>query len=133
MSKDWNEYTKDELLALSVRQSDVTSFYDAVLFIPTAMQHESGFNLFAIVGCRKCKPVEIVGYMDDFRYFSLLIDKKPPCLSFAFDCSMNGVFRMHTEVCKIKIELNGSTTLFSFEEEKEDEQYIKASFNRSLV
>ena len=103
MSKDkeWTEYSKQELLQLPEREWNKISKYCSVLFVNTKMKHDSGYNLFAIIGCEDgTHPTEICGYMDDFRFdpwhknkeFSDIIN----CSDIAFDCSMRGVFRLHS-------------------------------------
>lgn len=119
--KEWQDYTKDELLQLPQRDWNITTKYDSVLFVPTAMAHDSGFNLFAVVGCNGYKPKEIVGYMDDFRFdcFSKNKNFRDEIISsdIAFDCSMNGVFRMHTRR-KICVGCNVSTTNWWLEDDE---------------
>lgn len=101
MSKDWFEYSKKELLNLPQRQWNKEGIYMSILFVNTKRKHDSGYNLFAVIGCEDGQhPTEICGYMDDFRFdpfynkkeFSDTINSS----DIAFDCSMNGVFRMHS-------------------------------------
>lgn len=103
MIKEWYKYSKEELLQLPERYWNKTSKYNAVLFVNTKKKHDSGYNLFAIIGCEDGEqPTEICGYMDDFRFnpyyrnekreFSDVINMS----DLAFDCSMRGVFRLHS-------------------------------------
>lgn len=101
MSKEWEKYSKEELLKLPKRDWDEKYKYRAVLFVNTKYKHDSGYNLFAIIGCEDgAHPTEICGYMDDFRFdpysksnqFSDVFNMS----DIAFDCSMRGVFRMHS-------------------------------------
>ena len=114
MTKEWTKYSKEELLKLPKRDFDKKSKYRAVLFVNTKYKHDSGYNLFAIIGCEDgTHPTEICGYMDDFRFdpyswskqFSDVISMS----DIAFDCSMRGVFRMHSRR-EIWVELCCSTT-----------------------
>lgn len=52
MNKDWREFSKNELLKLPQREWDKVGEYMSILFVATAQQHESGYNLFAIIGCK---------------------------------------------------------------------------------
>ena len=121
MTKEWQDWTKDELLKLPTRDWTATSTYDCVLLVNTKKKHDSGFNLFAVIGCEldgnSCVPVEIAGYMDDFRlradsWCADSIVLQPECI--AFDCSMHGVFRLWSWYYNIKIHDSLSTTQFSF-------------------
>ena len=101
MSKYWFDFSKEELLKLPERDWNKTSSYTSILFVNTRKKHESGYNLFAIIGCKDGTPMEICGYMDDFRFDPYW--KNGGSLSdtlimsdIAFDCSMKGVFRMHS-------------------------------------
>ena len=122
MKKYWAEYTKSELLKLPRRNWECESEYDSVLLVNTRMKHDSGYNFFAVVGCNKGIPVEIAGYMDDFRLDveNWKTDKyviiEP--YSVAIDCSMHGVFQIHTSRYKIVVGHNVSTTHFHFKEIK---------------
>lgn len=101
--KDWDKWTKKELLKLPVRDWEVDSEYDSVLLVNTRMKHDSGYNMFAVIGCDGGTPKEIAGYMDDFRFGNFLKEDYAiiPSYHFAFDCSMHGVFRLHarTKIC----------------------------------
>ena len=112
MSKSWENMTKKELLALPRRNWCDVSIYKFVLFVNTKTKHDSGFNLFAIIGCKDDGSLEIAGYMDDFRMFPVSLSEKGvvPRLGFAFDCSMHGVFRLHSNGYKIGVGANTSTT-----------------------
>lgn len=115
--KHWNDCTKKELLALPKRKWDETSTYDSVLLVSTRRKHDSGYNYFAVVGVdEKGTPVEIAAFMDDFRYINdfFSADRVPPALGFAFDCSMAGVFRLHSNYYKICVGCETSTTFLSF-------------------
>lgn len=114
MSKEWFKYSKDELLQLPQREWNKVGEYMSILFVPTAQQHDSGYNLFAVIGCEDGEhPTEICGYMDDFRFDPFWKDKglsdKLFCSDIAFDCSMKGVFRMHSRR-KMHVGINCSTT-----------------------
>ena len=117
MTKEWQDWTKKELLSLPVRDFRESSIYSSVLLVPTRKMHDSGFNLFAVIGCNEGVPVEIAGYMDDFRLTSdswcadnVVLDSN--CVSF--DCSMHGVFRLWSTRYYIKVYSSCSTTQFSF-------------------
>ena len=119
--KQWKDWTKKELLSLPVRKWDFVSSYRSILFVNTRTKHDSGYNLFAIVGCDdNSVPKEICGYMDDFRLDSMSNDWKEPIIlrpyEIAFDCSMHGVFRLHCRNYKIFVGHNVSTTGFYFVE-----------------
>lgn len=118
--KTWEQYSKEELLKLPERDWRITTEYDAVLFVNTRKKHDSGYNFFAIIGCKGSIPTEIVGYMDDFRYGSILNGFYSVIMpyDFAFDCSMKGVFRLHSRN-KIVVGDNLSTTSFWFKERAE--------------
>lgn len=101
IEKEWTKYSKEELLKLPERGWNKKSKYRAVLFVNTKQKHDSGYNLFAIIGCEDgTHPTEICGYMDDFKFdpyaksnqFSDVFNMA----DIAFDCSMRGVFRMHS-------------------------------------
>ena len=102
MSKDWSDFSKEELLKLPERDWNKTSSYISILFVNTRMKHDSGYNLFAIIGCEDGNhPTEICGYIDDFRFDPYWKDggslsDTVKCSDIAFDCSMKGVFRMHS-------------------------------------
>ena len=118
--KTWEKWTKEELLKLPRRAWGVkSSEYDSVLLVNTRMRHDSGFNLFAVVGCIEDVPVEIAGFMDDFRFGDFEnFDKMTTEIrvnSLALDCSMKGVFRIHCFE-KIKVGTNMSTTNFWLKE-----------------
>jgi len=114
MNKDWFEYSKKELLKLPQREWNKETTYLSLLFVNTKRKHDSGYNLFAVIGCEDGQhPTEICGYMDDFRFepyynkgeFSDTIMSS----DIAFDCSMKGVFRMHSRR-KIYVGICCSTT-----------------------
>lgn len=112
--KPWTDMTKKDLLALSERDWNTTSIYDFVLFVNTKKKHDSGYNLFAIVGGLKDGTMEIAGYMDDFRMMPACCTLRHPGVApikgFAFDCSMHGVFRLHSWDYQIGVGTNTSTT-----------------------
>lgn len=115
MSKDWFDITKEELLKLPQRNWNKEGVYMSVLFVNTKRKHDSGYNLFAIIGCEDGQhPTEICGYMDDFRFDPYNNKNKSfsdtlMSSDIAFDCSMKGVFRMHSRR-KIHVDTNCSTT-----------------------
>lgn len=116
--KPWDKWNKKELLSLPLRRWDITSAYDSVLLVNTKEKHDSGYNNFAVIGCVGSVPVEIAGFMDDFRFgdmerFKVQADIKSNLM--AIDCSMKGVFRIHY-YGKIKVGINTSTTNFWVEE-----------------
>ena len=120
IEKEWTKYSKEELLQLPEREWNKISKYCAVLFVNTKKKHDSGYNLFAIIGCEDgVHPTEICGYMDDFKFdpyrwkkqFSDVISMS----DIAFDCSMRGVFRLHSRRM-IYVEPCCSTTNFWFGE-----------------
>ncbi len=57
--------TRKELLALPVRQCNTTKQYDYLIVFGSRKRHESGFNLFVVVGCKHEAPVEIVSLCSD--------------------------------------------------------------------
>ena len=126
--KPWHQMSKKELLALPERPWNTEKLYDYVLFVNTKKKHDSGYNLFAIIGCLSDGTKENAGYMDDFRmmpaYCSILRPEGvAPIKGFAFDCSMRGVFRLHSWDYKIGVGVNTSTTdLFFVPKEQKDEQ-----------
>ena len=114
MSKDWFEYSKKELLKLPQRKWNKETTYLSILFVNTKRKHDSGYNLFAIIGCEDGQhPTEICGYMDDFRFDPYNKDKELSdtvmSSDITFDCSMKGIFRMHSRR-KIHIGSSCSTT-----------------------
>lgn len=115
--KYWKDCTKKELLALPKRNWGEISTYDSVLLVSTRRKHDSGYNYFAVVGVdEKGTPVEIAAFMDDFRYINYFspADCVPPALGFAFDCSMAGVFRLHSNYYNICVGCETSTTFLTF-------------------
>lgn len=116
----WEEYKKEDLLKLPVRDWEKTSEYTSVLLVNTRMKHDSGYNLFAVVGCVGGEPKEIAGYMDDFRLDNLSKRFDEPIIinpyRVAIDCSMHGVFRIHSEHYMIVVKSCCSTTCFGFKE-----------------
>lgn len=107
--KTWNNMTKKELLTLPKRAYDKVSVYDFILFVNTRKKHDSGYNLFAIIGCLTDGTMEIAGYMDDLRMFQGGVSPTFG-FGFAFDCSMHGVFRLHSFDYRFGIGINTSTT-----------------------
>lgn len=67
---------KKELLDLPVRKWDDVKSYDSIIVCPTAMRHESGYRLMAIIGCVSLEPIEIAAYCDDLNF--LIFDKVEP-------------------------------------------------------
>lgn len=57
--KTWADYTKKELLTLPRRDFGKVTVYDSVLLVNTSKKHDSGFNLFAVIGVKDDIPVEI--------------------------------------------------------------------------
>lgn len=109
--KHWTDFSKKELLELPKRQWNKVSEYDFVLLVNTNKKHDSGYNYFAVIGFANNAP-EIAGYMDDFRLaHGFLLN--PHKISFAIDCSMKGVFRIHSNT-KIIVSDNTPTTFFDF-------------------
>lgn len=62
--------TREQLLALPHRKwDDDTPTYDSVLVFSTGEKHDSGWDVMAIVGCRKQEPVEVcVACCDDIEW-----------------------------------------------------------------
>lgn len=116
--KTWEKYKKSELLKLPKRDWLSVSNYDSVLLVNTRIKHNSGYNLFAIIGCNDGTPIEIAGYMDDFRLCKVrgtaLDDIILTQYSIGIDCSMHGVFRIHSNKYTIRVGSNTSTTCFEF-------------------
>lgn len=110
MEKTWSEWTKRELLKLPKRDWNKETSYDSALLVNTRMKHDSGYNLFAVIGCYGDEPIEIVGYMDDFRLYP--VQNKGIIEDLAIDCSMYGVFRIHS-MRTITIGSNTSTTFWN--------------------
>lgn len=91
MSKGWTEYTKKELLALPKRKWGLESEYRSVLLVNTRCKHDSGYNCFAVIGCKDgYTPTEIAGYMDDLWIYETFMN------NLHIDASMRGVFRLHS-------------------------------------
>lgn len=111
--KEWNKYTKKELLKLPKRKWEKITKYYSVLLVNTKTKHSSGYNLFAVIGCNvDGVPVEICGYMDDFRFGDIYENSQPICnYDIAIDCSMNGIFRIHARRF-IYVGHNNSTTMW---------------------
>ena len=118
MNKPWEKMTKKELLSLPVRPwgIDDKTKYLWVCLVNTKKKHDSGYNLFVVIGFKK-DGAEIAGYMDDFRY-EMLPKNSKPYLDLAIDCSMHGVFRIHTNNHYICVGSNTSTTFFEISDEK---------------
>lgn len=119
--KTWDKWTKKELLELQQRGWDKISTYSSVALVNTRFKHDSGYNMFAIIGIdENGVPSEIAGYMDDFRLASIKGDILKDILlknyCVAIDCSMHGVFRIHAFPLRVRIGSNTSTTLFDFVE-----------------
>lgn len=114
--KNWNDLTKKELLALPHRPWLQEKKYACVLLVNTRTKHDSGFNLFAVIGVERNGNMEIAAYCDDFRMWPQISSFNTgvlPTQGFAFDCSMHGVFRMHSDY-DILVSGCCSTTDFSF-------------------
>lgn len=88
-NRNWEQMTREELLALPARTWCEDSVYDSLLVFPTEHEHDSGFNNFALIGLNYDGTMERIGFLDDFWFW-----KNP--LDFHMDCSMNGVFRFHS-------------------------------------
>lgn len=99
------EWSKKELLALPERDWKKISSYDSLLIVPTRKKHNSGYNLFAIIGCNGSIPIEIAGYMDDF-YGHRGFD------GFHINVSMKGIVRLRNGLIgrKFFVGANLSTT-----------------------
>lgn len=126
MIKHWEKMTKKELLGLPEREWNRIGIYDFVLFVNTKKKHDSGYNLFAVIGVIG-DDMEIAGYMDDFRMmpanYTYTHPGVAPIKGFAFDCSMHGVFRLHSWHYQIGVGTNTSTTdLFFVPREQKKEQ-----------
>lgn len=120
MSTNWDKYGKRELLNLPQRPWHIKeSKYDGLLLVSTKRKHDSGYCEFAVVGERKGCPVELIGYMDDFRFGNILKEViiKIPAMTLAIDCSMRGVFRIHAIGLKFCVGENLSTTNWWIEKE----------------
>ena len=116
----WDKYGKRELLNLPQRSWRVKeSKYDGLLLITTKRKHDNGYCEFAVAGERKGYPVELVGYMDDFRLGNILkeITVNVRAMTIAIDCSMHGVFRIHGTGIKFCVGENLSTTNWWVEKE----------------
>ena len=116
----WDKYGKRELLNLPQRSWTVKeSKYDGLLLIGTKRKHDSGYCAFAVAGERKGMPVELVGFMDDFRLGNILKEFtiNVPAMQLAIDCSMYGVFRIHAMGAKLCVGENLSTTNWWIEKE----------------
>lgn len=109
----WDKYGKRELLNLPQRPWNINeSKYDGLLLVSTKRKHDSGYCEFAVAGENGGKPVELIGYMDDFRFGNILKEViiKIPAMTLAIDCSMYGVFRIHATGLKFCVGENLSTT-----------------------
>ena len=115
--KNWYELTKKELLALPYRPWFKEKTYAYVLLVNTRHKHDSGYNLFAVIGVERNGNMEIAAYCDDFRFWhtnSTFNRGVTPERGFAFDCSMHGVFRLWSSEYDILVGCCTSTTDFSF-------------------
>lgn len=104
--KNWADMTKKELLNLPVRERNIASKYKAILLVSSRKKHDSGYNLFAVVGCENgSNPTEIAAYMDNFQ-------AEDGLLNFDIDCSMHGVFRLWHRRAHMRFAVGsaGSTT-----------------------
>lgn len=71
--KTLNEWGRDELLKLPIREIDTESEYDSLLLISTNREHASGWAIIAIIGVRDGKPIEIAcDCCDDIEWRSQL-------------------------------------------------------------
>ena len=116
----WDEYTKKELLSLPKKDWHLDKSYSSILLVSTRKKHPSGFNLFVVVGCERGKPIEICGHMDDFRFGNICDDNNCYMDPFkvAIDCSMHGVFQIHSDgQYRIVVGHNLSTTGWWLEKE----------------
>lgn len=113
MMTSWDKYGKRELLNLPQRPWNTdSSRYDGLLLVSTKRKHDSGYCNFAVIGERKGKPVELIGYMDDLRLGNIMegFITSIPVNSLAIDCSMYGVFRIHGIGLTFGVGENLSTT-----------------------
>jgi hypothetical protein len=115
MILNWAKLSKKELLKLPARDWELTTVYSSVLLVNTRTKHDSGYNLFAVVGVRNGEAIEICGYMDDFHL------KNPQFIEgFSIDCSMPGVFNIWSRYYDIRVGQNVSSTDFDFVEKNND-------------
>lgn len=110
--KIWKDFTIKELLSLPRRDWGEISEYESILIVKTRRMHCSGYNWFAVVGCKDGSfPNEIAAMMDVLR-----LDTDLP---FAVDVSPYGVIRLHSlgrardKLRFFKVEYSLKTTIVS--------------------
>lgn len=118
--KRWPEWMRRELLLLPEKDWKKTGVYSNVCIVPTRKKHDSGYNLFAVVGCIDMIPVEIAGYMDDFFFGDYKNDEARIMFGgLRVDVSMHGVVNIHSPHSNICVGPNLSSTPFWLSEVKE--------------
>jgi hypothetical protein len=60
-----NEWSRDDLLALPLREWDTEGAYDSLLLLSTRRKHDSGWAMMAVIGVRGDQPVEIATACSD--------------------------------------------------------------------
>ena len=82
--KDITEMTKEELLAVPIREYDVRySIYESIVVVnKSGKLHDSGYGLIAVIGVVEGKPVEIASMNSDslelnFNDFEVKIESLP--------------------------------------------------------
>ena len=58
----------NELKKLPFKEWRETKRYNQILIIRSGKKHDSGWSIIYIIGCKKGKPVEIVGGCDDIGW-----------------------------------------------------------------
>ncbi len=106
----WTEFKKSDLLTLPKRDWGKTTTYTSILLVSTRTKHDSGYNLFTVIGVDDGEPIEIAGYMDD-----LILGEHNKTLagSVHIDCSMRGVFQVWGPGCNFQVPPTLSTTVIN--------------------
>lgn len=74
--KSLNQWGRDELLKLPMREWEMDSEYDSILLLSTRRKHESGWAIMAVIGVCEGRPVEIAcSCCDDIEW------KLPPMIT----------------------------------------------------
>jgi hypothetical protein len=101
-TKNLNQWSRDELMALPVRDWLKYSEYDSVLLLSTRRKHESGWAMIAIIGVREGVPVEIAASCCDdieWKFPPMQGGTRFPVGQMRMDCALrSGAIHVWTRV-----------------------------------
>ena len=112
---DFLNIKQKDLLSLPEREWNKVSVYDDIIVCPTTKRHSSGYRLMAIIGCKKCRPIEIAAYCDDIGILIRHLEDQVYPSAFRCDMILSNCIHFHSNKNRFVVGASLSSTDITLE------------------